>query len=556
MVQSDHSCIPELDDIYRIIFDEAAKGIGIFDLNENCLLLNKTALLFLGYEEEDIPSITIDMITHPDFKQITLAAYRQLSRGEMDLWKSYIKQVRKNGSVFWVRIVRKLVRDDSGNPKYIICMGDDITDLKEMEIDIRNKSLQLSDYQNIINSQKTSIERSHKLFLNSNESISIDKVVLNSDGNLVDTIKIDINETFERMLKVRRQNIVGKLSSSIYKDEYGPIQKYFQKVYSTRSSISWEHYCSTNNKYINCSVIYLDIDHLAFVCDDITRQKELENELLDHKSELENLINKKTLQLQQSLENLQNALKQKDIYQKDLQQVNISLHKANKQREQFLSSMSHELRTPLNGIIGFTDMLLGSYYGTLNEHHHNYVSIIKESAENLLSLVNAILDIAKIDADKMEVNIEEFDIHKLLNSVSDIVSPLIDHKNIIFEKNYSPLVSTIEFDKQHFKQIMFNLLSNAIKFTNNNGVICLKTELLNNCAIAISVSDDGIGINHSEKGKIFEEFYQSETSKKHVKGGTGIGLALTKKLVELHNSTIELESTQGKGTNVKVTIPV
>jgi signal transduction histidine kinase len=235
---------------------------------------------------------------------------------------------------------------------------------------------------------------------------------------------------------------------------------------------------------------------------------------------------------------------------------------ANQAKSEFLANMSHELRTPLNAVIGFSEVLRDKYFGELNEKQADYVNDILESAKHLLSLINDILDLSKVEAGKMELEPSQVNIKDLLdNSLVMIKEKAHKHRiglDIKIPEEMSDL--EIQADERKLKQIIFNLLSNAVKFTPDGGKISMtaqSTIINQQSSIQISVADTGIGIAPEDHEKIFDEFYQVKGDMKDKTPGTGLGLPLTKRLVEMHGGRIWVESKgEGKGSTFSFVIPV
>lgn len=215
-------------------------------------------------------------------------------------------------------------------------------------------------------------------------------------------------------------------------------------------------------------------------------------------------------------------------------------------KTKFLSHISHELRTPLNSILGFSDML--SLAGSLNEKQTEYVNDIKVSGLNLLEMINEILDMSKIEANAVKLNLREFEISQAVDEASNIIKPLLLNKNIKLSKNIENFI--IKADYQKFQQILFNLLSNAIKFTPHNGKITISTAKKGGKLI-LSVKDNGIGIAKKNQSKIFKKFEQIGES---CQPSTGLGLAITKELVKLHKGKIYVKSALKKGAEFIVEV--
>lgn len=221
-------------------------------------------------------------------------------------------------------------------------------------------------------------------------------------------------------------------------------------------------------------------------------------------------------------------------------------------KSEFLTSMSHEFRTPLNAIIGFSEMLLTGNYGELNNKQYQYLNNISISGKHLLSLVNDILDLSKVESGNMILNIEEFNIQNVINETVSVLSSMALKKSINIKVNLQNII--LKADNMKFHQIMYNLLSNAIKFTGENGEIKIKASLLQD-KIKVEIQDNGIGIANSDRDKVFSEFRQIDSSYARKQEGTGLGLTLTKKLIELHNGYIDFESIQNEGTKFWFVLP-
>jgi PAS domain S-box-containing protein len=228
---------------------------------------------------------------------------------------------------------------------------------------------------------------------------------------------------------------------------------------------------------------------------------------------------------------------------------------ANRAKSEFLANMSHELRTPLNSVIGFSDMLLTEVFGSLNDKQKKYAGNISTSGKHLLSLINDILDLSKVEAGKMVLNIDEFSIEETLYDIKSLVSPMALKKNITLL--IEPINDTIviKADEGKFKQIIYNLLSNAIKFTNNDGYVTIFVNKISDY-VRIEVRDTGIGISKEDQKKLFTAFTQIDSSNSRMYDGTGLGLILVKNLVELHNGKIWIESEVDTGTSFIFELPI
>jgi signal transduction histidine kinase len=247
---------------------------------------------------------------------------------------------------------------------------------------------------------------------------------------------------------------------------------------------------------------------------------------------------------------IQNARLFREIEDKSRQ-----IEAANRHKSEFLANMSHELRTPLNAIIGFSEVLQERLFGELNEKQAEYTDDILTSGRHLLSLINEILDLSKVEAGRMELELATFDLPLAIDNARTFVRERATKHGINLEVSVDERLGDYVGDERKIKQILLNLLSNAVKFTPEGGRIGIKARQADG-SVEISVSDTGIGISPEDQAKIFEEFRQVGTDYAHKTEGTGLGLTLAKKFVELHGGKIWVESEVGKGSTFSFTLPI
>jgi signal transduction histidine kinase len=231
------------------------------------------------------------------------------------------------------------------------------------------------------------------------------------------------------------------------------------------------------------------------------------------------------------------------------------LEAASRHKSEFLANMSHELRTPLNAIIGFSEVLQERMFGELNDRQAEYIEDIVASGRHLLSLINDILDLSKVEAGRMELDLGTFSLPVALDTALTLVRERASRHGVTLSHTVDERLGDVVADERKVKQILLNLLSNAVKFTPEGGRVTLAATLADG-SVEISVSDTGIGIAPEDQEAVFEEFRQVGGSYTKKSEGTGLGLTLTKKFVEMHGGTIWVKSELGKGSTFAFTLPL
>ena len=238
-----------------------------------------------------------------------------------------------------------------------------------------------------------------------------------------------------------------------------------------------------------------------------------------------------------------------------LEEQNLHIQEANRLKSEFLANMSHELRTPLNAIIGFAEVLVDGKAGALSSLQHEFVNDILTSGQHLFQLINDVLDLAKIEAGKMMLAPETFSVRKVIDEVCAIMRPLALKRNITIQVEAALSVDLVTLDQLKFKQVLYNLLSNAVKFSHDNQVVKIVIALTSHQQLRLEVIDSGIGIRNEDLPRVFREFEQLDAGAARRFPGTGLGLALSKRIVELHNGSITVQSEFGKGSTFTVVLP-
>jgi diguanylate cyclase (GGDEF)-like protein/PAS domain S-box-containing protein len=410
------------------------------------------------------------------------------------------------------------------------------------------------------------LDELYRVITDLDEATSYLKNVLDDSQDMIMTTDnegtiIEFSRGGERILGYTRDEIIGRKASDFYLDK----EERAMVLNTLKGSGAMFNYETVLLKKDGSPVnISLTISELKSqtgrvigtvgISKDITEEKRLRDELHTKNEELNEL----NIRLEDKV--LERT--------RELEKMNRDLAKANQMKARFISNMSHELRTPLNSILGFSEILIEKTFGDLNEKQVRHVSNISASGKHLLALVNNILDLAKIEAGKIDLFYEEFGIRETVNEVVMIMNFLASKKSIKIQMDVPSDINSFYADKVKFKQVLYNLISNAIKFTPEGGDLGIRVEVLKNMnaivpwalegqrLLKVSVWDRGVGIKTEDLERIFEEFEQADSSSSRDYQGTGLGLALTKRLVDLHGGQISVQSVYGEGSEFVFYLPV
>jgi signal transduction histidine kinase len=239
----------------------------------------------------------------------------------------------------------------------------------------------------------------------------------------------------------------------------------------------------------------------------------------------------------------------------ELEGHNRRIEEANRLKSEFVANMSHELRTPLNSVIGFAELMVTGKVGPLAENHQEYLGDILTSSKHLLQLINDVLDLAKVESGKIEIRPEPLDVGKIVAEVRDILRGLAGERRTKIDLDTDDAPKEVVLDAAKFKQVLYNYLSNAIKFTPDGGFVKVRVKPHENDTLRIEVEDTGIGVRHEDLHRLFIEFQQLDagTGKKY--GGTGLGLAVTKRIVEAQGGAVGVHSVIGQGSTFWAVLP-
>ncbi|MBP1908725.1 PAS domain-containing sensor histidine kinase [Methanolobus bombayensis] len=506
--------LEEKEELFRLIAENANDVIWVLDAKGDFLYVSPSVEKLRGYTPEELMALPIEERLTPESSKVVMDTWTQFfqrfKKGIIPDTPRIIEveQPCKDGSTVWTELHINPVLDDDGNFKFFLGISRDI-----------------------------STHRKQARMLDSIFNLTPIPMILLDGNGIVEKI----NKECTVIPGVNKKTAIGKKAGEIFSCAYSfkeegcgtneecnscTFSNLEQETFRTHRNFNKVEGISTTrmpdgsdaNLNLEVSTAYIDLydDAKVIMCfEDVTERKKTEEEIIESKLEAE---------------------------------------EANRTKSEFLATISHELRTPLNAIIGYSQMLQDDNFGDLNPKQEKFANHIHTSGKHLLELINDILDLSKIEAGKMDLHLETFEVNKVLKNVYNIISPLAEKKNIELDFAINQDIS-IYADKVRYKQILYNLLSNAVKFTPDGGNVTVKISV-NDDILTTSIIDDGIGIAPEEQKKLFTPFYQADSSNARKYQGTGLGLSIVKKMVELHGGTIKVESEPVKGSTFTFTSPV
>ncbi len=489
----------ELQLQFSATFDQAAVGLCHTDLDGRWMRVNQKFCEIVGYSAEELLGQHFFNITHLDDVEIDIAVLNRFNRGEIENSAFEKRYIRKDGSTVWVNLTVSLFKDEQGFPKYYLALIEDISQRKKAEQDLRE---------------------SEERFRNLADTAPV--MIWMTDENSLCTY---VNKPCLDFVGQPMTAMAGfSWQQFIHPDDLDYCLHTIRKAKSRLEQYTQEfrlrHYDGSYRWVIEVGLPRFtpNGDYAGYIgsCFDIHERKEMEQRVEEAKRTAE---------------------------------------QANIRKNQFLANMSHELRTPLHTIITGASMGLEGMLGPLNEKQAEYLNLIYRSGEHLLEIINDLLDIAKIEAGKLNLSIQEIDLIEFIEETTHPIEPLLTEKMQHFAIELSPkLPSVFRADPVRMKQVLLNLLSNAYKFTPSHKTIILSVQLASPDEIVFSVKDEGPGIPQSDLDRILQPFEQGSLPNNNdgqIKG-TGLGLPLVKKIVELHQGRLEINTQVNQGSEFKV----
>ncbi|MDZ8136154.1 MAG: PAS domain S-box protein [Nostoc sp. DedQUE04] len=499
---------------YRSLFEQAAVGISQCHSSGHYIQVNQRFCELTGYTKSELLDMCWEELIYPEDLQLIRGEVADLHRGELASIATEIRYVRKDRQLQWVGLTVSLLYDTVGRIISDLAVVEDINDRKQAEMALQASELSYRTLaENLPGIVYKLYPAENNTFVFFNDHLTalfhLDPLDLANQGTLCPVNSLIVPEDRDRVIEV----IQGAIAN----------QQPFQVEYCIYIPATQE------KRYL--------LEQGSTVTDDIGQALHIVGIIFD------------VTQIKQTEEKLRKINEQLTI-------ANAELARATRLKDEFLANMSHELRTPLNSILGLSEVLQERTYGNLTEQQHHTLTTIQTNGEHLLELINDILDLAKIESGKLNLQITPVSVEQLCRSTIPFIQQQAFKKQISFTLELSPNLPDIELDERLIRQVLINLLTNAIKFTPNGGAVILKVQ--GNAAeqtMSFSAIDTGIGIAPENIDKLFQPFVQIDSSLSRRYAGTGLGLALVRRIIELHKGSVKVRSTVGQGSEFIVMLP-
>ncbi len=494
----------ESEERFRAIFESAPIAMAVRNLKGNFSQTNRAFQEMLGYSEEEFQEMSFTDITHPDDIEESERLYQELEEGRCDHFVQEKRYFHKSGELVWCRVALFGICDSAGRLMYTIGMGENITMRKRAEEALR----------------------AQQEFL---------RQVIDTTPNPISAKRFDgaytlVNEAMAEVYGTTVEELVGKTDADF-----------------NLSTAETEHWLQDDWEVLEflCGKFIPEERFTHPVTGEVRWFQRIKVPLVSPEGKADQVLAVAT------------DITERKRAEEDLRAAKEAAEAANRAKSAFLGNMSHELRTPLNAVIGMSQVLLMGAIGTLNERQTEYVNDVLYCGKHLLTMINDILDMTKIENSRVELILEDVELPCLLyDNLSMIRDKALD-QNITLETDFDESVPFVRADRRRILQVVSNLLSNAVKFTPTGGRVGVRL-FRDDTAARVEVWDTGIGIPPEHQSRLFRPFERLEDvshSRNHE--GTGLGLALSKQLVELHNGKIGVESVgEGQGSTFWFTLPL
>ncbi len=576
----DGAAIKESEERFRQAFENGLIGMALVLPDGRWLKVNKTLCDMLGYTESEMLAMDFQTITHPDDIDADLKQLKQMLEGTMHTCEKVKRYLAKNGEIIWTSLSISITRDADGKVLHFIEQIENITDSKRIEEERKlNESrmkalLELNTMTQVTFKEITDfvMEKGVELtkskygfvgLMNEDESVSTlyawSKDVMDNCGISDKPIEYSIDQSgiWAEAVRQRRPIIINDYSSpnpakkGIPEDHVPLTRLIVVPVFDNDKVVAIAAVANKDENYDNFDIYQISL-LLSGMWQHIKRMNVVD-ELNRLNDELEERVIERTDLLNESKQALLNLVDDFNSTTINLKFANERLLELDRMKSMFIASTSHELRTPLNSIIGFSSILLEGWEGELSQGQNEQIDLIHTAGKQLLALINDIIDISKIEAGKLETDIQEFSLKEVIDEAVSLVKNDIDEKGLDFKMEVEDTI--VASDRRRLLQSLINLLSNAVKFT-DEGMITLHAKTINSMT-NISITDTGTGITDDDIKKLFAPFVRLESSLSAKTQGTGLGLYLTKKLTEdVLGGTVSVTSEYGTGSTFIISIPV
>ncbi|MGM0575941.1 MAG: PAS domain-containing hybrid sensor histidine kinase/response regulator [Myxococcota bacterium] len=478
----------------RLTFEHAAVGLGHLDREGRWVLVNERLCQMLGRAREDLLGHGWEECSHPDDLDRSRRAVDELVAGDVPSFSLEKRYVRGDGSEMWGRVTVSAVPDDRGAIDYRIVALQDI----DAE-------------QRIAQALRASAERNRAM----REAIPDLVFRLDRGG-----VYVDFHAPDEMMLYTSPDAIIGRRVRDVLPPHVAQLCMDALAFVTAHPGVlrQFDYTLSVHGdreRHYEARMVASSPDEVWAIVRDVTTWKEREADLME-------------------------ARRQAEV--------------ANRAKSDFLAKMSHELRTPLNGVLGFSELLEQELFGPLNDRQRGFVENILTSGRHLLSLVDDVLDLAKVEAGRLSMSREWTPLSDIVDGVWRVVQPMADKAGVALEARVPDDFPAMYVDPRRIRQVLYNLLSNGIKFTPSGGWVTLRARAEPRW-FRLEVEDTGCGIDPEDMPRLFREFEQASSGPRERPEGTGLGLALTRRLVTLHGGTVDVRSRPGEGATFIVSLP-